>query len=119
MFVQGFRVIFVRITLILSLNICPLSFPSKILFRNTSHWEKVLCLCDIIVKRSYSERQFYGQPIIGNDLLVSIESLYRKKKKCVWHTYFLLLNLTLMNVCVMLYLSLFFGLHINIYLQFC
>ena len=51
------------------------------MFRNTSHWEKVLCLCDIIVKRSYSERQFYGQPIIGNDLLVSIESLYKKKRR--------------------------------------
>ena len=51
------------------------------MYRNTSHWEKVLCLCDIIVKRSYSERQFYGQPIIGNDLLVSIESLYKKKEE--------------------------------------
>ena len=58
----------------------PLVISFKNMFRNTSHWEKVLCLCDIIVKRSYSERQFYGQPIIGNDLLVRIESLYKKKE---------------------------------------
>ena len=65
----------------MSLNICPLSFPSKICTETQAIGKKVLCLCDIIVKRSYSERQFYGQPIIGNDLLVSIESLYKKKEE--------------------------------------